>query len=172
MSLILISGSNGSGKSLFAEKLVSQTEGKRFYIATMKPQTEENYRRIEKHRKQREQLCFETLELPYEVAAAPVDGTSVVLLEDVSNLFANAYFERNGSVASVFTDIEMLKRNCKILIAVTISDLEDECYEEETAAYIKRLNQLNRRLFELSDFAFTMKNGQAVQLKGEAYAHS
>ena len=167
MSLILISGPNGSGKSLFAEELIAKTEGKRSYIATMKPQTEDNFSRIEKHREQRAHLCFETLELPYEVDSASVSRDSVVLLEDVSNLFANAYFEKNGSVESVFADIEGLKNRCKLLVAVTISDLKDEGYDEETAAYIKGLNQLNWRLFDLADLAFAMENGQPVRLKGE-----
>lgn len=172
MPLILISGSNGSGKSLFAEEFISRTEGKRIYIATMKPQTADNFSRIEKHRRQREHLHFDTLELPYEVASAAVDGDSVVLLEDVSNLFANAYFEKNGTVDSVFADILQLKNRCKTLVAVTISGLQNEGYDEETAAYINGLNNLNQRLFDLSDLAFTMEKGQPVCQKGEPHANS
>ena len=172
MPLILISGSNGSGKSLFAEEFISRTEGTRIYIATMKPQTADNFSRIEKHRRQREHLHFDTLELPYEVASAAVDGDSVVLLEDVSNLFANAYFEKNGTVDSVFADIQQLKNRCKTLVAVTISGLQNEGYDEETAAYINGLNNLNQRLFDLSDLAFTMEKGQPVCQKGEPHANS
>lgn len=172
MAFLLISGTNGSGKSLFAEELISKIEGKRCYIATMKPQTEDNFSRIEKHRKQREHLHFETLELSYEVAAAPVDSDSTVLLEDVSNLFANAFFEKNGTVDSVLSDILQLKQRCKNLVAVTISGLRDEGYDGETAAYINGLNQLNQHLLDLSDLAFTMENGQPVCRKGDPHAHS
>ena len=45
--LIVVSGPNESGKSAFAESLMSRIPGQRYYIATMVPQTEENYRRIE-----------------------------------------------------------------------------------------------------------------------------
>lgn len=172
MAFILVSGSNGSGKSLFAEQLISQMEGRRYYIATMKPQTDDNFSRIEKHRKQREHLCFETLELPYEVAFAPMDSSSIVLLEDVSNLFANAFFEKNGSIESVLTDIKTLIQRCKTLVAVTISGLKDEGFDEETAAYINGLNTLNQRLFDLADLAFDLENGQAVCRKGEVHGHS
>ncbi|MBQ8598544.1 MAG: bifunctional adenosylcobinamide kinase/adenosylcobinamide-phosphate guanylyltransferase [Oscillospiraceae bacterium] len=167
MSFILISGSNGSGKSLFAERLVSQTSGKRYYIATMHAQTENNHARIEKHRRQREGLGFETLELPYELGSAPVGKDSVVLLEDVSNLLANAMFEKGGSVASVLEDICRLKDRCKLLIAVTISGLRDEGYDAETVSYINGLNQLNQRLFDLADAAYTMEYQQSVCVKGE-----
>ncbi len=172
MAFILISGSNGSGKSLFAEELIAQMQGKRCYIATMKAQTDDNFARIEKHRRQREHLHFETLELPYEVGFAPVDEDTVVLLEDVSNLFANAYFEKNGSIDSVFTDVVQLKQRCRHLVAVTISGLKDEGYDEETTTYINGLNKLNQRLFDWADLAFTMEHGQAVCQKGEAHARS
>lgn len=48
--IILISGPNGSGKSRFAEGLAEKFPGRRYYIATMKPQTEDNLRRIQRHR--------------------------------------------------------------------------------------------------------------------------
>ncbi|MBE6898029.1 MAG: bifunctional adenosylcobinamide kinase/adenosylcobinamide-phosphate guanylyltransferase [Ruminococcaceae bacterium] len=172
MAFILISGSNGSGKSLFAEQLISKMPGKRCYIATMKVQTEDNIKRIEKHRKQRQHLNFETLELPYEVASAPIDNQTVVLLEDVSNLFANAFFEKSGSVDSVFADILRLKKHCNTLVAVTISGLQNEGYDAETATYINNLNSLNQRLFFAADIAYTMENGQPVCQKGDAYAKS
>ena len=141
MAFILISGSNGSGKSLFAEQLISKMPGKRCYIATMKVQTEDNIQRIEKHRKQRQHLNFETLELPYEVD-------------------------------SVFADILRLKERCNTLVAVTISGLQNEGYDAETAAYINNLNSLNQRLFFAADIAYTMENGQPVCQKGDSYAKS
>ena len=51
-TLILVAGENGSGKSRCAENIVAQTTGRRYYIATMQPCSEENLRRVEKHRRQ------------------------------------------------------------------------------------------------------------------------
>ena len=93
-NLILISGKNDSGKSRFAESLIRRIPGERFYIAAMRPCTGENYRRIEAHRRQRQDMHFQTLELPLDVDLAAVTPDSVVLLEDVSNLLANLFFER------------------------------------------------------------------------------
>ena len=50
--LILVCGANSSGKSLYAEELVSRTTGPRYYVATMLRNFEENHARIEKHQKQ------------------------------------------------------------------------------------------------------------------------
>ena len=95
--LILISGANGSGKSRYAELLLSRTTGERYYIATMQPQTPENHQRIAKHRLQRQGLAFHTLELPCGLQNARLPQAAVVLLEDVSNLLGNLLFEHNGT---------------------------------------------------------------------------
>ncbi len=167
--LILVSGENNSGKSLFAEKLISECEGKRYYIATMIPKTQENYRRIEKHKKQREGLGFATLELPYCLSDKSVEPESVVLLEDVSNLLANNIFEKHKSADEVFSDILRLAKKCKITVAVTISGLLSNGYDEETDMYISSLNEINQKLYDEALVAVTMSNGKPVYEKGEGY---
>ena len=167
--LVMVSGGNGSGKSRFAEQLIAQTEGRRYYIATMKPCTQENHQRIEKHRRQREGLEFQTLELPYQVQAAPVTADGVVLLEDVSNLLANVMFEKSGDADHVFQDICGLMARCRILVAVTISGLCADGYDEGTTAYINGLNELNQRLHELATVAVTMEDQHPIYEKGDTY---
>ena len=167
--IILISGSNGSGKSAFAESLVAQTEGARYYIATMMAQTEENLRRIEKHRRQREGLNFRTLELSHQISAAPVTADAVVLLEDVTNLLGNALFVHGESAGDVYADILALAEKCSLLVAVTISGLSAEGYEGETAAYIRATEELNQKLCDAAAAAAQMEDGAARWQKGEAY---
>lgn len=168
-TLVLISGSNNSGKSVYAEQLIVQTKGDRYYIATMRPVTEDNHRRIEKHREQRRGLGFETLECPYQVGNAPVSADSAVLLEDVSNLLANAIFEKGIEPDSVFHDICDLADRCGILVAVTISGLINEGYDKETAAYIDSLNEINRKLLDKAAVAVSMQDGTPVYQKGDIH---
>jgi len=167
--LVLISGSNNSGKSVYAEQLIARTSGSRYYIATMRPCTEDNHRRIEKHRAQRKGLGFETLECPCQIGDAPISADGVVLLEDVSNLLANAMFEKGGSVDSVFRDICALADRCRILVAVTITGLKDDGYDEETVAYINGLNEINQKLFDKASVAVSMQDGTPVYQKGDAH---
>ena len=165
--LILICGANGSGKSLFAESLAGKTEGPRYYIATMDPATEEHRRRIEKHRRQRAHLGFETLERSLRVGEDLLPEGSVALLEDVSNLLANAMFAQGGAAEAVYADICRLLEKCRLLLAVTIGGLDEKSYGGETAAYIRELNALNGRLFDLAHAAVTMKDGAPVLTKGD-----
>ena len=164
--MVLISGGNGSGKSRYAETLVSRTTGPRHYIATMQPQTEDNFRRVKKHIAQREGLNFTTWELPIHIDQAEIQPNGVVLLEDVSNLLGNTIFSQAGNREDVLDKIVALRNQCSLLIAVTIGGLSSKAYQGETAAYIEDLNSLNESLFALADAAATMVSGSPVWEKG------
>ena len=167
--IVLIAGSNGSGKSLFAEQLVSRTTGERFYIATMQSQGDFNRQRIEKHRRQREGLGFTTVESPYVVGDIPLTADCVVLLEDASNLLANSIFEKGGSTAGVLSDILMLSNRCKELFIVTISGLSADGYDGETADYIHAMDRLNQQLADISHVVIEMREGMPVYVKGASH---
>lgn len=164
--MILISGENGSGKSAYAEKLTAGLGGRRFYIATMQPSGTDGAARVQKHRQQREGLGFVTLELPYSVANAAIAKPSVVLLEDVSNLLANAMFEKRMDERAVYRDIIALSKRCKMLVAVTISEFEPGDYGKETQGYIAALHRLNDMLYTAADTALIMQDGTAELQKG------
>ena len=167
--LVLIAGSNDSGKSLYAEQLIDQTKGKRYYIATMLPCTDENHHRIKKHRAQRQGLGFETLECPFQVGDCSVSADSVVLLEDVSNLLANAVFERGSGPDRVYEDICRLAERSGILVVVTISGLKAHDYDQETGAYIHGLNEINQRLYDKAAVAILMHNHIPIYQKGDIH---
>lgn len=167
--MILISGGNGSGKSLYAEQLASGLPMPRYYLATMVSQNEENRQRIEKHRRQREGLGFHTLEIPWRVSAADLPEDALVLLEDVSNLLANCIFSAGGTAQQALEEVLVLGRRCRYLLAVTISGLPEADYHGETAAYIRDLNWLNQQLLEAADGAVELRAGQPVVRKGEPH---
>lgn len=165
--LIVISGANDSGKSLFAENLVAKSTGKRYYIATMIAKTAQNRERIQKHKKQRENLSFVTLEVPYSLSGCNVENDSVVLLEDVSNLVANNLFDKGRGHDRVFEDILNLTGRCALVVAVTISGIVSSHYEGETATYVDSINNINERLKKEASVCINMADGKAVYEKGE-----
>ena len=66
--IVTVTGGSGSGKSEFAENLMTELlnktseNNKLFYIATMKPYGEEAAKRIQRHQKLREGKGFKTIE--------------------------------------------------------------------------------------------------------------
>ena len=167
--LVLVSGKNNSGKSMFAEKLLAKYGSMRYYIATMIPKTDDNYERIKKHKKQREGLGFTTLELPYTISCECFEPDSFVLLEDVSNLLGNNIFEKNKGVDEVFGDILNLLKKCKVLVAVTISGLENIGYDTDTAMYINSINEINKKLYDAAMVSVKMINKKPVYEKGDEH---
>lgn len=151
MELQLISGPNNSGKSLYAESLAVQNSGHPLiYLATMVPQTSENYQRIEKHRQQRLGKGFVTIEEPWDIHKIDIPQDSVVLLEDASNLLANGIFLHHEDAMQSYDRILSLAKRCHKLIIVSIDGLADDHYDAETSDYIRQLNLLNKMLEEIS----------------------
>ena len=68
----LIIGGAGSGKSAFAEAHVCRLAGRRIYLATMTARDDESLLRIARHRLQRADSGFETLERGLGLADAEI----------------------------------------------------------------------------------------------------
>lgn len=170
--ITLVTGSAGSGKSLFAEGLAMKYPGNRYYIATMKVMDEEGMARVKKHRSQRAGKGFVTLEIPVAVDDAPklMDSpqNSVVLLECAANLAGNMMHdvadigdlckcggdgikEAAGQVAA---KIEALSGQVSHLYVVTSVYDIDSGDDEETVIYKKLLEQVNITLQNMADKVF------------------
>lgn len=167
--LILLTGSNNSGKSRCAERIASRIDAKKFYAATMIPWGEEGQARKEKHIRQRDGLGFITVECPCDLSQVSCGSGDLVLLEDVSNLLANLIFERHdeNAEANAERQITSLHSRCATLIAVTIGGLTSDGSDGETARYIDALNRLNKRLEESAGCVISMEEHQPHVTKGE-----
>ena len=105
--IYLVTGGSGSGKSAYAESLLSGFENirSRYYIATMQVYGEEGKKRVERHRRLRAGKGFITSEQTVQIEQAlkkfkDSDKMScVALVECVSNLTANEMFDEMDSEA-------------------------------------------------------------------------
>lgn len=117
--IVLVTGGSGCGKSTWAEKLVSALPAeKRVYIATMQVYDEESVQRVARHRAQRADKGFTTIECEKDLASADVPEGSVVLLEDLVNLMANEMFG-GGDTSRILPALNALACKCQHLILVT-----------------------------------------------------
>lgn len=164
--IVLISGKNSSGKSVFAEDLITSLSRSPVYVATMICSSEDNERRILKHQLRRKDMGFRDVEEPLDLRHVPVRREDSVLLEDLSNLLANVVFQGKGDGSAVLGQIKDLAKRCSRLFIVTISGLDPAPYDGETAGYINELNRLNSDLEELSEVHVEMADGRPVYLKG------
>ena len=166
--IILLTGGSGCGKSTYAEKLVSRMpREKRVYIATMQVYDEESVQRVRRHRAQRADKGFETIECPKNLGGASVEEGSIVLLEDLVNLTANEMFD-GGDPGRIIRDMENLAKKCRHLVMVTNDVFSDGVqYDESVQEYLRILAKVNRRAAEISDFVGEVVYSIPVALKGE-----
>ena len=180
--LVVVTGGSGSGKSVYAEKLLAklantQKEQKEqnIYLATMKPFGSEGQERIARHRKQRQEYGFFTVEqyTQIEKAQIPAGKTANVLLECMSNLVENEMFDNANTrsvevlVRDITGGIEMLYAHCCHLVIVTnevFSDGND--YDGETMEYIRCLGKINQHLADIADRVVEVVYSIPVKIKG------
>lgn len=166
---ILLTGGSGCGKSAYAEKLIAALpEEKRVYIATMRAADDESIQRVKRHRERRAGLHFCTVEQPLALGDAPIEAGSIVLLEDLPNLLANEMFG-GGDWRRILPDLTKLAEKCAHLIVVTNDVFSDGvAYDPSTAAYIRRLAEINRGAAQLADYAAEVIYSIPITLKGES----
>ena len=166
--IVLVTGGSGCGKSTWAEKLVAaMPEKERIYIATMQVYDEESVRRVARHRAQRADKGFRTIECEKDLAAADIPNGSVVLLEDLVNLMANEMFD-GGDVKRIIPALRELSMRCTHLVMVTNDVFSDGiAYEASTQEYLRQLADINRQAAELADHVVEVVYSIPVAVKGE-----
>lgn len=172
-TLHLITGGSGSGKSEYAERLVTEAAGdeKRIYIATMIPEGEDGRQRVLRHHELRRERCFETVECYTGLARLQIPCGSTVLLECVSNLVANEMFEPEGAhedtAGAVLEGIRCLRGQAGRLFLVTNEVFSDgNSYDAETMRYLSYLGAVNRALAAMAEEVTEVVCGIPVPVKG------
>lgn len=166
--IVLVTGGSGCGKSTWAEKLIaSLPREKRVYIATMQVYDEESVKRVQRHRAQRADKGFVTMECEKDLVSAPVEEGSIVLLEDLVNLMANELFD-SGDPSRIFPALKALAQKCRHLVMVTNDVFSDGVsYETSTHTYLQLLAELNCQAAELADIVVEVVYSIPLCVKGE-----
>ena len=165
--IVLVTGGSGCGKSTWAEKLVDTLPREnRIYIATMQVYDDESVQRVARHRAQRADKGFTTIECETDLASADVPEGSIVLLEDLVNLMANEMFS-GGDVARIVPALQSLADKCRHLVMVTNDVFSDGVtYTESTQDYLRQLAVINAKAAELADCVVEVVYSIPVCLKG------
>ncbi len=160
--IIYVTGGSGSGKSAFAEGLITQSSHSlRHYIATMMVWDSEGERRVARHRDMRAGKGFLTLESPYATPLIAKLG-GAVLVEDVTNLLMNQWFgqDRHTAVSLVENWIDTLAEQCQLLVLVGNQITSDGAqYDDEMTAFLSALGSLSCRLAQKSAQIYEVISG-------------
>ena len=175
--IYLVTGGSGSGKSAYAESLLSDFEqiDNRYYIATMQVYGDEGKKRVERHRRLRAGKGFLTVEQTVQIGDAlePFEAdASAALVECVSNLTANEMFDETGQrneqevVNRVVSGLKQLSKSVQELVIVTNNVFDDGIsYDESTMSYIRALARINIELAKWADEVTEVTAGIPVTWK-------
>ena len=182
--VILISGGCKNGKSSLAQKiacdLAENAETVPIYFATMIPCDTEDDLRIEKHRADRKNLGFETLECGKNIAekSAQITGR-VVLFDSLTALVANEMFDSTDSeftpeksekiAQKIQTELSEFCEKAGSVVFVSDAIFSDgKIYGETTEIYRRILAKTENFISKKSDCVCEMFAGQAILQKGDS----
>jgi adenosylcobinamide kinase/adenosylcobinamide-phosphate guanylyltransferase len=171
---ILIVGGAGSGKSQYAESVACRLggNGPKLYLATMAARDPESLARIQKHRIQRQDKGFETVERDRDLPGLTLVPEATILLEDLGNLVANELFlqeiESKNTLRIIDDGLAHLERQTRHLVVVGNDLFSDGCqYDGDTRRYLDLMAQLQNRLASRYDRVIEVVCGIPVVWKGE-----
>ncbi|WP_317366796.1 bifunctional adenosylcobinamide kinase/adenosylcobinamide-phosphate guanylyltransferase [uncultured Tyzzerella sp.] len=174
--VVYISGGCKNGKSSIAEKIAySLKEDNKpfYYIATMSPLDEEDKKRIIKHKKDREHLFFETIEIPTNIREIEkkcnLEGT--FLIDSMTALLANEMFINNEVIDDAYKNIinDLLYIIPKMKNVIIVSDYifsDSIKYDSITNKYKKGLAFIDRRCAKISDILIEVCYNNIIVHKG------
>ena len=167
-ALTLVTGGARSGKSRFAEGLVTATQRPRVYIATAQAWDDEMRNRIADHRNQRG-ADWTTLDAPYDLAGAlrGVDGGAAVLVDCLTLWLTNVMLAEADIAAESAALLEALAA-CPAPVTVVTNELGWSIVPENALArrFRDAQGRLNQQIAAQADRVITVISGLPLVLKG------
>lgn len=176
--IVYISGGCKNGKSSYAEKIANalkQKENPLYYIATMIPSDKEDEERIKRHKEQRKEFNFTTIELKRNIneieKICDLDGT--FLIDSTTALLSNEMFLEDGSFIEnsykkVANDLIYIVKKLKNVVIVSDYIFSDSInYDKYTENYKKGLGFIDKVLAKESDILIEVCYGNMIFYKGK-----
>lgn len=175
--IVFLSGGAKNGKTALAEDIAVKLSGggRRFYVATMIPCDDEDRQRIARHRAERAEKGFGTLEIGRDIASALREGgDAVYLVDSVTALLLN---EMYPDFSNPDADPEAAARCRDGLLAlakgaahtVFLSDYlysDAVRYDAFTENYRRDLASIDRALADAADAVIELCAGIPIFHKG------
>ena len=149
--IVYIYGGVASGKSKYAEEIISKSFNNKIYLATM-----ENIGNIASKRADKN---FTTVEEPRNLQHLNVSLNNNILLEDLTNLLSNNIFDKYGIKSDfkeitekIFSDIIELANRCNSVFIVGNDIFSTKRNQsKELDIFIDCLFYLHKKIIEVSD---------------------
>lgn len=185
--LIFISGGVRSGKSAYAEKLLTSArkkEGRLVYIASGTATDSEMKERIQKHQQDRAEFNWVTIEQPTNLAECmpSIQKGDYVLWDCMTTWLANELYDGWETGSPCIHDPNCMTKKEQQLLK-TLHDIKEKASQfvivsnevlhdlpsnySETETYRKWLGRLHQKVVKTANVAIEMEGGIPIYWKGE-----
>ena len=171
--LILVTGGRRSGKSAFALKIAQGISASRYFIATAEAGDDEMSERIERHRKEREQNGWTTIEKPLDISMAlrsvPEGSVAVVdcLTLWVSNLTMSGVLTEDDAASHSRLALTAARESGASFVFVTSEvGMGVVPMSKEARLFCDLLGRVNQEVAAESDHVYLLVSGLPLALKG------
>lgn len=171
--LILVTGGQRSGKSAFALKVAQGVSTSRCFIATAEAGDGEMGERIERHRKEREQSGWTTIEEPLDISVAlrSVPEGSVAIVDCltlwVSNLMMSGVLTEDDAADRARMALKAARESGASFVFVTSEvGMGVAPMSKEARLFCDLLGRVNQSVAAESDHVYLLVGGLPLALKG------
>lgn len=166
-NLTLVLGGARSGKSRYAESLITTGEPPWTYVATAEAGDEEMAARIKAHR-QRRNSCWHTIEAPRDVAAVLAECESAAVLIDCLTLWLSNLVLAHADIEGEISRLERALRAMKAHVVLVANEVGLGIVPEHPLGRQFRDWQgvLNQRMAAQADRVILMVAGLPLAVKG------
>jgi adenosylcobinamide kinase / adenosylcobinamide-phosphate guanylyltransferase len=165
--LTLVLGGARSGKSRYAESLVTTATPPWTYIATAEAGDEEMAARINTHRERRG-TCWRTIEVPREIAVALAECETTSVLVDCLTLWLSNLMLAHADIDREIGRLEKMLQATKVPVVLVANEVGLGIVPEHPLGRQFRDWQgvLNQRMAALADRVILMVAGLPLVIKG------
>ena len=168
--LIMVTGGQRSGKSVFAEELALGMSELPTYLATARVMDEEMAHRVEIH-KERRQSRWRNLESPLSIPAEEFHSGDVVLIDCLTLLATNWLFEKNENLDDALTALrseidKLLPIGATFIIVTNEIGLGGVSPNALQRKFADLQGYINQYVARLSQQVYFVASGIPVKIKG------
>jgi adenosylcobinamide kinase/adenosylcobinamide-phosphate guanylyltransferase len=176
--ITLVTGGVRSGKSRFALSYAQSKDGYKMFIATAVPFDDEMKIRVDNHRRERGEL-FETVEEPYELAAA-ITGVhprySITVVDCLTVWMGNLFYKYEQNPGQINTEIDkmiMALNSVQSEIIIVTNEVGWGIVpENKLAREFRDMNGLlNQKVAAVADNVILSVSGVQINIKGKGLQH-
>ncbi len=173
--IIFVTGGMGSGKSSFALKFAEDISkrkniSKKIFLATAQPIDEEMKQKIKKHKDERKNLNWETVE-EYENIHKYIKGKDkIILIDSLTTWLGNLFHYYGNSQAKIKKKVKELISALKRFkgVILIVSDQVNWGvipFEKSTRMWLRTLSSVNEEIAKTSSEVYLLVSGIPVRMK-------